>query len=203
MGSRKAMEDLRATASSDVYRPPTLQPGLGPPRCPRCSAPLSKDLEASGWTIAPFVKDSFAMIGTAVGGTVSAFYGFNHAMPPIRRWITGPVWLQFAVGLPPLIIFSISCAGLADLAKLTIIQISCEINHLSVEKMMEGAEPVKTGEGGALPAFAQLAVSSYHATSAASHSAISQMTMHVERREDLQNLGSATPCSQPPVEDNR
>eukprot|EP00249_Psilotum_nudum_P012754 c23961_g1_i3 orf=608-1120(-) len=170
MGSRKAMEDLRATASSDVYRPPTLQPGLGPPRCPRCSAPLSKDLEASGWTIAPFVKDSFAMIGTAVGGTVSAFYGFNHAMPPIRRWITGPVWLQFAVGLPPLIIFSISCAGLA---------------------------------GGALPAFAQLAVSSYHATSAASHSAISQMTMHVERREDLQNLGSATPCSQPPVEDNR
>eukprot|EP00249_Psilotum_nudum_P012753 c23961_g1_i2 orf=179-685(-) len=114
MGSRKAMEDLRATASSDVYRPPTLQPGLGPPRCPRCSAPLSKDLEASGWTIAPFVKDSFAMIGTAVGGTVSAFYGFNHAMPPIRRWITGPVWLQFAVGLPPLIIFSISCAGLAE-----------------------------------------------------------------------------------------
>lgn len=42
--------------------------------------------------------------------------------------------------------------------------------------------------GGALPAFAQLAVSTYHATSAASHSAVSKLTMQVEQRQELRSL---------------
>ncbi|KAL8096659.1 hypothetical protein AgCh_037581 [Apium graveolens] len=70
------------------------------------------------------------MIGSAVGGTASAFYGFNHAMPIVRRWVKGPMWLHFLVGAPPVIVFSSACAGLA---------------------------------GGAVPALAQLASSSYHA----------------------------------------
>ena len=36
--------------------------------------------------------------------------------------------------------------------------------------------------GGALPALAQLAVSTYHTASASSHSAISQITIRVEER---------------------
>ncbi|KAG5629364.1 hypothetical protein H5410_001081 [Solanum commersonii] len=82
-------------------------------RCPHCTGPLSKE-----------------MIGSAVGGTTSAFYGFNHVMPIVRRWVKGPMWLHFLVGAPPVIVFSSACAGLA---------------------------------GGAVPAFAQLASSSYHA----------------------------------------
>jgi hypothetical protein len=69
MATREAMEQLKATLNgkdSPLYHPPTLRPGIGPPRCPRCSAPLSNDLEASGWTIAPFMRESFAMVVTHV-----------------------------------------------------------------------------------------------------------------------------------------
>ncbi|XP_022718955.1 uncharacterized protein LOC111277074 isoform X3 [Durio zibethinus] len=82
-------------------------------RCHHCAGPLSKE-----------------MIGSAVGGTTSAFYGFNHVMPMVRRWVKGPMWVHFLVGAPPVIVFSSACAGLA---------------------------------GGAVPALAQLASSSYHA----------------------------------------
>ncbi|XP_011626873.1 uncharacterized protein LOC18443735 isoform X2 [Amborella trichopoda] len=82
-------------------------------RCPHCAGPLTKDLESSTWTMAPFIRDSFSMIGTAVGGTASAFYGFNHAMPIVQKWIKGPMWVHFLVGAPPVILFSSTCAGLA------------------------------------------------------------------------------------------
>ncbi|KAL4194444.1 hypothetical protein AMTRI_Chr05g59300 [Amborella trichopoda] len=98
-------------------------------RCPHCAGPLTKDLESSTWTMAPFIRDSFSMIGIVVGGIASAFYGFNHAMPIVQKWIKGPMWVHFLVGAPPVILFSSTCAGLA---------------------------------GGAVPALAQLAASSYH-----------------------------------------
>jgi hypothetical protein len=47
MATREAMEASKATSQtleSPLYHAPTLRPGLGAPRCPRCSAPLSKDL---------------------------------------------------------------------------------------------------------------------------------------------------------------
>ncbi|XP_015167868.1 uncharacterized protein [Solanum tuberosum] len=99
-------------------------------RCAHCTGPLSKEMETSEWTVPPLIRDSFSMIGSAVGGTTSAFYGFNHVMPIVRRWVKGRMWLHFLVGAPPVIVFSSACAGLA---------------------------------GGAVPAFAQLASSSYHA----------------------------------------
>ncbi|KAM6546897.1 hypothetical protein CsatB_027633 [Cannabis sativa] len=99
-------------------------------RCHHCAGPLTKDMETSDWTVRPFIRDSFSMIGSAVGGTTSAFYGFNHVMPIVRRFVKGPMWLHFLVGAPPVIVFSSACAGLA---------------------------------GGAVPAIAQLASSSYHA----------------------------------------
>ncbi|XP_021282685.1 uncharacterized protein LOC110415378 isoform X1 [Herrania umbratica] len=108
-------------------------------RCHHCAGPLSKEMETSEWTVAPLVRDSFSMIGSAVGGTTSAFYGFNHGimfcffflvMPLVRRWVKGPMWVHFLIGAPPVIVFSSACAGLA---------------------------------GGAVPALAQLASSSYHA----------------------------------------
>ncbi|KAM2890141.1 hypothetical protein COP2_008603 [Malus domestica] len=99
-------------------------------RCHHCAGPLSMKMETSEWTVAPLIRDIFSMIGSAVGGTASAFYGFNHVMPIVRRWVKGPMWLHFFIGAPPVIVFSSACAGLA---------------------------------GGAVPALAQLASSSYHA----------------------------------------
>ncbi|KAL4203167.1 hypothetical protein AMTRI_Chr01g102640 [Amborella trichopoda] len=54
-------------------------------------------------------------IDTVVGGTASAFYGFNHMMPIVQKWIKGPMWVHFLVGVTsPVILFSRTCAGLAD-----------------------------------------------------------------------------------------
>ncbi|EOY10669.1 Uncharacterized protein TCM_025973 isoform 2, partial [Theobroma cacao] len=68
-------------------------------RCHHCAGPLSKEMETSEWTVAPLVRDSFSMIGSAVGGTTSAFYGFNHVMPLVRRWVKGPMWVHFLIGV--------------------------------------------------------------------------------------------------------
>ncbi|KAL1557532.1 hypothetical protein AAHA92_08096 [Salvia divinorum] len=82
-------------------------------RCPHCAGPLTKEMETSKWTVSPLVREGFSMIGTAVGGIAGAVYGFNYTMPVVRRRIKGPMWLQFFVGGPPVIIFSSGCAGLA------------------------------------------------------------------------------------------
>ncbi|XP_010276423.1 PREDICTED: uncharacterized protein LOC104611173 isoform X2 [Nelumbo nucifera] len=68
-------------------------------RCPHCAGPLSKEMETSSWTVPPLIRDGFSMIGSAVGGTASAFYGFNHAMPIVQRWVKGPMWLHFLIGM--------------------------------------------------------------------------------------------------------
>ncbi|KAD3337324.1 hypothetical protein E3N88_32844 [Mikania micrantha] len=112
---KEAMEDLDPRSSL---------------RCRHCAGPLTKEMETSAWTVGPLIRDSFSMIGSAVGGVSSAFYGFNLVMPVVQRRVKGPMWLHFLIGAPPVIVFSSACAGLA---------------------------------GGAIPAFAQLASSSYHA----------------------------------------
>ncbi|KAL7197263.1 hypothetical protein ACSBR2_019862 [Camellia fascicularis] len=81
-------------------------------RCPHCAGPLAKEMETSDWTLPPLIRDSFSMIGFAVGCTTSAFYGFNHVMPIVQRWVKGPIWLHFLIGAPPVIVFSSACAGL-------------------------------------------------------------------------------------------
>ncbi|XP_072082364.1 uncharacterized protein [Arachis hypogaea] len=49
-----------------------------------CAAPLSNDVvrsfETAHWTVLPFIRDSFCMIGYAIGATTSAFYGFNNGL---------------------------------------------------------------------------------------------------------------------------
>ncbi|XP_020238158.1 uncharacterized protein LOC109817338 [Cajanus cajan] len=82
-------------------------------RCHHCAGPLSNQMETTHWTVSPLIRDSFSMIGSAVGGTASAFYGFNLVMPVVQRRIKGPMWLHFLIGAPPVIVFSSACAGLA------------------------------------------------------------------------------------------
>ncbi|XP_010257720.1 PREDICTED: uncharacterized protein LOC104597707 [Nelumbo nucifera] len=101
-------------------------------RCPHCAGPLSKDMETSSWTVSPLIRDSFSLIGTAVGGTASAFYGFNHAMPIVQRWIKGPMWLHFLIGAPPVIVFSSTCAGLAGGAVPALAQLVSSSYHAAI-----------------------------------------------------------------------
>ncbi|KAJ7981167.1 putative Transmembrane protein [Quillaja saponaria] len=101
-------------------------------RCHHCAGPLSKEMETSDWTVPPFVRDSFSMIGSAVGGTTSAFYGFNHVMPIVRRWVKGPMWLHFLIGAPPVMVFSSACAGLAGGAIPAIAQLVSSSYHAAL-----------------------------------------------------------------------
>ncbi|QCD88042.1 hypothetical protein DEO72_LG3g2582 [Vigna unguiculata] len=101
-------------------------------RCPHCAGPLSKNMETSNWTVSPLVRDSFSMIGSAVGGTTSAFYGFNHVMPVVRRCVKGPMWLHFLIGTPPVIVFSSACAGLAGGAVPALAQLVSSSYHAAL-----------------------------------------------------------------------
>ncbi|KAI6697069.1 hypothetical protein NL676_017188 [Syzygium grande] len=97
--------------------------------CHHCAGPLSKAMETSDWNVSPLIRDSFSMIGSAVGGTASAFYGFNHVMPIVRRWVKGPMWLHFLIGAPPVIVFSSACAGLAGGAVPAVAQLVSSSYH--------------------------------------------------------------------------
>ncbi|XP_030517052.2 uncharacterized protein LOC115730577 [Rhodamnia argentea] len=101
-------------------------------RCHHCAGPLSKDMGTSDWNVSPLIRDSFSMIGSAVGGTASAFYGFNHVMPIVRRWVKGPMWLHFLIGAPPVIVFSSACAGLAGGTVPALAQLGSSSYHAAV-----------------------------------------------------------------------
>ncbi|XP_042502122.1 uncharacterized protein LOC122079596 [Macadamia integrifolia] len=113
-------------------------------RCPHCAGPLSKEMETSNWTVPPLVRDSFSMIGSAVGGTTSAFYGFNHAMPVVQRCVKGPMWLHFLIGAPPVIVFSSACAGLAGGAIPALAQLLSSAYHAAISSSL----PPSTAQDG-------------------------------------------------------
>ncbi|KAJ4975875.1 hypothetical protein NE237_000981 [Protea cynaroides] len=110
-------------------------------RCSHCAGPLSKEMETSNWTVPPLVRDSFSMIGSAVGGTASAFYGFNHAMPIVQRRVKGPMWLHFLIGAPPVIVFSSACAGLAGGAIPALAQLVSSSYHAAMSSSLPPATP--------------------------------------------------------------
>ncbi|XP_047307045.1 uncharacterized protein LOC124910446 [Impatiens glandulifera] len=101
-------------------------------RCSHCAGPLSKEMEISSWTVPPLIRDSFTVIGSAVGGITSAFYSFNHVMPIVQRHVKGPIWLQFFIGVPPVIVFSSTCAGLAGGAVPALTQLASSSYHASI-----------------------------------------------------------------------
>ncbi|KAJ8428360.1 hypothetical protein Cgig2_027776 [Carnegiea gigantea] len=174
---------------------------ITPLMCPHCAGPLSKE-----------------MIGSAVGGTTSAFYGFNYVMPTVRKWVKGPMWLHFLIGVSPLIFPPLSLCGKNAVVNSGVIEFSINIMdgitkwNSSINSQVNGAEEPRIYEvmivskpvasldvvsrgyelaasvappvivfssacaglaGGAVPALAQLASSSYHAarlSSTISHS---------------------------------
>ncbi|KAK9290552.1 hypothetical protein L1049_008722 [Liquidambar formosana] len=99
-------------------------------------------METSAWTVPPFIRDSFSMIGSAVGGITSAFYGFNHVMPIIRMRVKGPMWFHFLIGAPPVIVFSSACAGLAGGAIPALAQLASSSYHAAASSPSLPPPPV-------------------------------------------------------------
>ncbi|BBN67270.1 hypothetical protein Prudu_27S001000, partial [Prunus dulcis] len=104
MGTREVYE--QKLRSGNLHHDPTMNPGLGTPRCPRCLALLDHDSDKGEWTITSVLHDATAVAGSGIGGMLSAVHGFNTGIPYLQNRLKGPKWLPFLVGLPPLLLFS-------------------------------------------------------------------------------------------------
>ena len=152
MGTREVYE--QKLRSGNLHHDPTINPGLGSPRCPRCLSLINPNSKSGEWTITSVLHDATAVAGAGIGGMLSAVYGINTGIPYIQNRVRGPKWLPFIIGMPPLLMFSATCAAFG---------------------------------GYALPKFAQLTVTSYYATSSASHYGISLLTRYIEEVHTAQS----------------
>ncbi|KAM1057422.1 uncharacterized protein LOC126614192 isoform X4 [Malus sylvestris] len=104
MGTREVYE--QKLRSGNLHHDPTMNPGLGTPRCPRCLSLLAHDSDKGEWTITPVLHDATAVAGSGIGGMLSAIHSFNTGIPYLQKRLKGPKWLPFLVGLTPLLLFS-------------------------------------------------------------------------------------------------
>ncbi|XP_077230815.1 uncharacterized protein LOC143863915 isoform X2 [Tasmannia lanceolata] len=114
MGTREVYEEkLR---SGNLYHEPTINPGLGSPRCPRCLSLINPNSADGEWTITSVLHDAAAVAGSGAGAMLSGIHGFNTGIPFIQKHVKGPKWLPLLIGLPPLLLFSASSAAFGGYA---------------------------------------------------------------------------------------
>ncbi|WZY82232.1 hypothetical protein YC2023_028616 [Brassica napus] len=75
MGTRQVYEEKLRRANLEYD--PTMNPGLGSARCPRCLSLLTPNSEKGEWTITPVLHDAAAVAGSGIGGLLSAVNAFN------------------------------------------------------------------------------------------------------------------------------
>ncbi|CAH9063331.1 unnamed protein product [Cuscuta europaea] len=75
MGTREVYEERLRTGN--LHHDPTIKPGLGSARCPRCLSLLNPTYDKSEWTITPVLHDFTAVAGSVMGGMLSTVYGLN------------------------------------------------------------------------------------------------------------------------------
>ncbi|KAF5747736.1 hypothetical protein HS088_TW05G00463 [Tripterygium wilfordii] len=104
MGTREVYEQKLRTGN--LHHDPTMNPGLGSPRCPRCLSLLDPNSGKGEWTITSVLHDATTVAGCGLGGMLSAIHGMNTGIPFLQNRLKGPKWLPFVVGLPPLLVYS-------------------------------------------------------------------------------------------------
>ncbi|XP_047253486.1 uncharacterized protein LOC107845186 isoform X1 [Capsicum annuum] len=161
MGTREVYEEK--LKRGNLQFDPTIKPGLGSARCPRCLSLLNSDSKSGEWAITPVLHDFTAVAGSGIGGLLSAIHGFNTGIPFVQRHVKGPKWLPFVIGLPPLLMFSAASAAFGG-------------GH----GFKPWKQPLTEMQGYALPRFTQLTMTSYYAASSASHYGISLLTRRIE-----------------------
>ncbi|XP_028208790.1 uncharacterized protein LOC114391949 isoform X3 [Glycine soja] len=124
MGTREVYEEKLRTGN--LHHDPTINPGLGSARCPRCLSLLNPNFERGEWTITPVLHDATAVAGSGIGGMLGFVHGFNTGLPLLQNGLKGPKWLPFVVGIPPLLIFSGLSAAFGD---------TCETFRLCASKV--------------------------------------------------------------------
>ncbi|PKA61558.1 hypothetical protein AXF42_Ash018846 [Apostasia shenzhenica] len=128
MGTREVYEEkLR---SGNLYHDPTINPGLGSARCPRCLSLVGPNMKEK-WAITPVLHDATAVAGTGIGAMLSAVHGFNTGIPFIQNHVKGSKLLHLAVGLPPLLLFSGTAAVFGAYALPAFVQLSVSSYYAS------------------------------------------------------------------------
>ncbi|KAM2403278.1 hypothetical protein FF1_030758 [Malus domestica] len=94
MGTREVYE--QKLRSGNLHHDPTMNPGLG---TPRCLSLLAHDSDKGEWTITPVLHDATAVAGSGIGGMLSAIHSFNTGIPYVQKRLKGPKWLHFLVGV--------------------------------------------------------------------------------------------------------
>ncbi|KAL5972713.1 hypothetical protein ACLOJK_039518 [Asimina triloba] len=80
MGTREVYEEkLR---SGNLHHDPTINPGLGSARCPRCLSLIHPNQVNGEWTITTVLHDATAVAGSGIGGMLSA-------LPPFLAYSAG------------------------------------------------------------------------------------------------------------------
>ncbi|XP_066369345.1 uncharacterized protein [Miscanthus floridulus] len=105
MGTREVYEE-KLRSGAHLHRDPTINPGLGSPRCPRCLSLLNPTAGERDWAITSVLHDATAVAGSGAGALLSAVHGFNTGIPFVQKHVKGTKWLQLLVGVPPLLMFS-------------------------------------------------------------------------------------------------
>ncbi|XP_026455348.1 uncharacterized protein LOC113356435 [Papaver somniferum] len=150
MGTREVYE--QKLRSGNLHYDPTINPGLGSPRCPRCLSLIGPNSE-TGETINGVLHGFTAVAGSGAAALFSGIQSYNLGIPFIQKHVKGPKWLPFAIGIPSSLLISATSATLA---------------------------------GYAVPMFAQMSVTSYHAASSASHYGVSRLTSYIEESHYVQ-----------------
>ncbi|CAM8888991.1 unnamed protein product [Rhodiola kirilowii] len=97
MGTREVYE--QKLKSGNLVYDPTMNPGLGTPRCPRCLSIIDPNSEFRDWTINPVMRDATVVVGAGLGGLLSAIHNLNTGIPYFQNRVKGPRWLPFVVGV--------------------------------------------------------------------------------------------------------
>ncbi|XP_052113449.1 uncharacterized protein LOC107475175 [Arachis duranensis] len=102
MGTREVYEEKLRTGN--LHHDPTLNPGLGTPRCPRCLSLLDPN-------VVSILSSSSSSSYSGLGGMLSVVHGLNTGLPYLQNRLKGSKWLPFVVGLPPLLMYSVASAA--------------------------------------------------------------------------------------------
>ncbi|KAA8518312.1 hypothetical protein F0562_015805 [Nyssa sinensis] len=141
MGTREVYEEkLR---SGNLYHDPTMNPGLGSPRCPRCLSLLNPNPESGEGTISSILHDATAVVGSGIGGMLSAIYGLNTGIPYVQKHVKGPKWLPFLIGLPVQVFGGYALPNFAQLT-VTSYYAATTASHYSVSLLTRHIEEAHT-----------------------------------------------------------
>ncbi|CAN7138164.1 unnamed protein product [Brassica rapa subsp. narinosa] len=105
MGTREVYEEKLRRGNLDYD--PTMNPGLGSARCPRCLSLLNPNpVSCQSLVITSVLHDAAAVAGSGIGGLLSAVHAFNTGIPYLQNRFPGSKRLSFLVGVPLLLGYS-------------------------------------------------------------------------------------------------